>query len=475
MMSSRKNVAVIFIVALLARLLFSFHFQKYYFGNLTFQYGDTFTFLDPILNLIKSGEYIGDRFLTDSRYFRVPVYPFFLGFFHLAAPADLFDYAVATAQCLLGSVSAVLVYFIVLNLSRSSIAAILSGLLYALYPFALLWTPILYPETLYLFLTLALIYLASKKETTTVTTIWQGCILALMVLTKQYLALMLIVPASVILFSRSLTWRLKSVQFFVLMASFSLVLTPWVVRNYLASGKIIILMGETTGVRHYLGDMHAFMAFANKFDQNVTPYVVSVVNEGKASFPKHPQFQEKHRTQIESALMLAHKSGSSFQHWRRPLSVTEPPYQNRDKEINAEFEKLNRLFWQEVPLWQALESRRDALKKVVLKSDLENKSLSMNRSGLIKFLLFKYRVALLVLGFLGMSYLMLRRETEHHQKVVLAALLASALLLYCYFCVIIVHAEMRYLLTADVLISIFSGVFISIIAQLPFKRKEAKG
>ena len=111
MKAARTDIVSILLIALVVRLLFSFYFQQFYFGNFTFKYADTSSYLNPILNLIYNGEYIGDKYLTDSRYFRPPVYPLFLGLFHIISPDGLFDYVVASSQCLIGAVSSVLVYY----------------------------------------------------------------------------------------------------------------------------------------------------------------------------------------------------------------------------------------------------------------------------------------------------------------------------------------------------------------------------
>ena len=84
-MSMYKNIIIIFCISLIVRLLFSFYFQIYYFGDLTFEYADSPQYLLPIINLINNGEYIIDAFLTDSKYFRPPVYPLILGFFYLVS------------------------------------------------------------------------------------------------------------------------------------------------------------------------------------------------------------------------------------------------------------------------------------------------------------------------------------------------------------------------------------------------------
>lgn len=456
--SNKKIIASIFFIALAIRLIFSFYFQQFYFGKFTFTYADTSTYLTPILNLFDRGEFIGDKFIADSRYFRPPVYPFFLGFFYSVFSQNMFEFSVAATQCVLGATSAVFVYLIVLNISRSKGSALYSGILFACYPFVILWTPILYPETLYIFLTLLLVYLTSDEKLCKSSVFVQGCVLSFMILTKQYLGVFLIIPVFAIFFSYSLNPKQKLKQFSVFLLGVFLVLSPWVARNYVASGKVIVLMGETSGLRNYQNDMVAFLPFASGFDENQTSLIDSVSKNGVLELHKHPSFVERHKNEIESASMLAFRCGSSFQERRNPTSLDMPPYKNCDNEVVDSFNKLNMLYWNEVPIWEALETRRDALWKIIGKSDLVNKRMAINKSDLFKYALFKYRVALLLLGFASILYLLKSGIKERHQKVLTVSIIFVAMSLYCYFCLVLVRAEMRYLLTADIIISMFSGV-----------------
>ena len=82
---NKKILLIFLITALVIRISFSFYFQKFYFGELTFELNDTESYLRPILNLIEYGRYQGDLFLDDSKYFRMPLYPTFLGFIYTIA------------------------------------------------------------------------------------------------------------------------------------------------------------------------------------------------------------------------------------------------------------------------------------------------------------------------------------------------------------------------------------------------------
>ena len=157
-------LAVLFLVAFIIRVLFSFYFQQFYFGDFQFKYGDGDTYLNPIVNFINNGEYRGDLFIDDSRYFRTPTYPIFLGIIYLLVPTNFFEYIVAGIQSIFGSLSVLLVYSILLSINLSRKVALISAFIFAMYPFSILWTPLIYTETLQIFLIFLLIFFASRKR-----------------------------------------------------------------------------------------------------------------------------------------------------------------------------------------------------------------------------------------------------------------------------------------------------------------------
>ena len=145
------------------------------------------------------------------------------------------------------------------------------------------------------------------------------------------------------------------------MFSFILVLSPWVLRNYMSSGKVIVFFGKTSGLRYALDDAVAFGQFANKFDENTTEYIKSVVETGSVKFVKHPVFLAAHRKDIDAATKLAYQCGGSFLEARQHTLPGQPPYRNCNQEVVRKFDRLSQQFWQEVPFWESMETRIDAL------------------------------------------------------------------------------------------------------------------
>ncbi len=463
----------LFLSALLVRLLFSFYFQKFYFGDFQFKYGDGSTYLNPIINFVNNFEYIGDVFISDSKYFRPPVYPTFLGIIYLLVSELLFDYVVAGIQCIIGSFTVLLIYGILLNIFETRKLAIITGYIFAFYPFSILWTPLMYTETLQLFIILSIIYISTIKNIKVYAILIQGFLVGIIFLTKQYLTLIILIPIFVILFNSKYSFQHRAINLLFLMLAFVSIVTPWIVRNYISSNSIIIFFGKTSGLRNALDDMVEFTQFANKFDENTTEHINSVVEEGTVRFSKHKEFLISHERDIAVATKLAHQCGGSFLERRKPTLADMPPHSNCNQEVVLKFNKLSEQFWREVPLWEALETRRDALWKIVTKSDLINKNLRINKSDILKYWLFKYRILLLILGFSGMLTVMFSKTVDRQQKVFTASILVTAIAFYLFFCLILLSAEMRYLLTPDLLISLFAFVIPTVFLKRALSNLKA--
>ena len=417
-----------------------------------------------MINFIEIGEYRGDLFLDDSKYFRPPVYPIFLGIIYLLAPLDLFDYIVAFIQCLIGAFSAIIVYYIFKNIFNDKKLSFYSSLFFSTYPFVILWTPVMYTETLQIFLILTLIYFSTKNVYSLIFLIIQGGLVGALILTKQYLGLILIIPLSIIFLDSKLNFLSKLKYLATLILSLIIVLSPWIVRNYIESDSIIVFFGKTSGLRNTLDDAIAFNQFANKFDENTTPHMKTVVTSGVVKFTKHVDFLKRNEEDIDASTRLAFLCGGSFQERRTPSSPHSPiPYDNCNQEVVQKFNLLSKKFWQEVPLWMALETRRDALWKVISKTKILNEELLLSNQKFMVYILFIFRIIALIFGFFGLIYLFNPRSEYKIEKKYLISILLCSLSFYIFFCLVLVSAEMRYLLTPDLLISLFACILPAIL------------
>ena len=163
--------------------------------------------------------------------FRTPGYPGFL-----AVVYYLFGHSYQAAfvsQTFLDALSAVLVTLIGLRLLSPRIALI-GGCLYALYPYSAYFCGVLSQDILLTFTVLAVLYLTTRAYLDRPAR-WQwlqvGLTIGLAALVKSFLILYVVVPALLVLFAvRGL--RLKIGASAMLGLGVAVVISPWMVRNY---------------------------------------------------------------------------------------------------------------------------------------------------------------------------------------------------------------------------------------------------
>jgi len=451
----QNNIFLLFIFSLFIRLIFDFYFQQFYFGKFIFQYGDSASYINPILNLINHGNYMGDLNIEDSKYFRVPVYPSFLGIIYLLVGIEYLDYVVAFSQAIIDSISTILVYMILYKMTLSSKIAISSGLLYATYPFIIIWNPISYTEIIQIFLIFFLLYISLNKNSYS-KYLLQGFLVTLLVLTKQYLGLLIFIPIIMYLVDKNQVLEKRIIAIFIVLIGFSISLTPWVIRNYIVSnGKIIILQGESKGLSIYGKDFEAFEQFANLFNENITPAWTTLSYSGDVNLgDKHQNFIDRHYNEIEQVFKKAYRCGPSFIQRRRVLKEEDILC---EYEVIQEFKNLTNIFWKEQPFYEAVETRIDSLIKIFSKNDIINKNIKFSQTNFIKNILFQYRILLLFLGIVSIFYFLVNFLMY---KNFIISILFTSFLMYIYFALVIVHAEIRYLLVPDLLLTIFAPIIL---------------
>jgi 4-amino-4-deoxy-L-arabinose transferase-like glycosyltransferase len=118
-----------------------------YYGNPTFTFGDSFSYSESFLNLIRNGHYSFDLSRPDASLYRGPVYPFFWGAHYVIFGKDMVYQSVAVTQAILDFGTCILVYMIAKNLSGSILAARVSFIAYSFFPIFWIYIPITGTET----------------------------------------------------------------------------------------------------------------------------------------------------------------------------------------------------------------------------------------------------------------------------------------------------------------------------------------
>lgn len=164
--------------------------------------------------------------------FRTPGYPAFLAvvyyfFGHSHNAAFVF-------QALLDALSAVLITLVGLRLMSARVA-LTAGFLYAMYPYSAFFCGVLSQDTLLTFSVLIVLYLTARADLARpVKSEWfvVGLAIGVAALVKSFIILVAAVPALLVLLSVS-GMRRKIATLAMLGMGAAVVISPWVVRNYL--------------------------------------------------------------------------------------------------------------------------------------------------------------------------------------------------------------------------------------------------
>ncbi|HOK79341.1 MAG TPA: glycosyltransferase family 39 protein [bacterium] len=231
-----KILMLIFFVALVARICFILTLD-----NSVDVWGDWW---DELGWKLASGQgyWVNNPYFVDGKPFyswRAPGFPFFL-----AAIYKIFGHSFLAAKIGLAFVSSLTAIFLFLltGFLVNNKAAIVCATIYAVYPVAIFWTGYLAPETLTAFFVVVLTFLSVLAVRTDKLLIYfvSGITFGCLFLTRP-LAIVLF-PVILIYFFIHKKNFLKKVLFF---CSGSLIILPWVVRNYLIHHTLVL--GSTEG------------------------------------------------------------------------------------------------------------------------------------------------------------------------------------------------------------------------------------
>ncbi|PWT94072.1 MAG: hypothetical protein C5B54_00655 [Acidobacteria bacterium] len=222
--SARRVSLAIFVCALLVRCIFVLLFSTEPVNDLLWN--------DAVgWNLATGHGYTASQ--TEPRVpgiFRTPGYPFFLAFIYMIFGHSYVN--VYFAQAVLDSFSAVVLYRIASRYVSTEIA-LLSGFLYALYPYPAIFCGVLHQDILLIFSTLiVLLLLARAKQNSNQNSLWFviGGSVALTALVKANFIFFIAVPMLTLFFIHDVK---KITSIALMIGGFILFLSPWVIRNYL--------------------------------------------------------------------------------------------------------------------------------------------------------------------------------------------------------------------------------------------------
>lgn len=184
---------------------------------------------------------------------QLPFYPIFLAvvYYFLDAPVSFF--VVKIIQSLFSSAICMIIYLIALKLFDKR-AAIIAGIISVVYPVFILNIVRIVPETFFTFwLVLSVLYLIVLKDAPSINhQLTAGVLIGITFLNSN--VIMPILPfIAIYMFLLSGTWKERLKRSALVMITAFLIVSPWLVRNYLAFGEFP-LMKSTMGLNLWLGN-----------------------------------------------------------------------------------------------------------------------------------------------------------------------------------------------------------------------------
>ncbi len=452
-MSKFFTIRNLIIIGLIIRLGFMFFGAPVYYGTADYASngGDTWAWAHGMTNLVHSGTYTTDPTYEDGKYFRPPGYAFFLMIFYFLSGLHLpLAFKLASfAQVLLDTLSIYFIYGIIKNNKGSEKLALTGALLYMIYPFVIVWSPVLYAETPGLFFMLWGIYLLSKTPNATRYSL-AGFTIGAAILTR--LQIIFILPGLLyFLFTRAGSLRtLFSKNYLLFFVALGITYGSWPLRN-LAHGQLVFgqrLENES----HFSKDYTAFMYYIWSVKTDHRPQYDQIIHGEPVDWPKASYLHPGDSATLADLAVKCRTCSRGFSHFMFSAGLVKAPiteYNACSQEITATFDRLREEQIHENFFHYMIIVPLSNLKKCIFKSALyESKSKLV---FIISSLLFSYRTIFILLGLTGMW---LNRKKRLISKELNGLVLIYMLSWYFMICFLHRNIEMRYLIMTDVMLLI---------------------
>ena len=466
-LSNPKSIYPIIIIGMLLRIFFVFVGGKIYFGSSHFFIqADTSSWFNAFINLWEKGTYTVDLSNETASFFRPPGYSFEFGIFYLISfkNIELASHMLVVAQMIMDITCIWLIYKIASNVVRNQneerrkIFCNTSALLFAIYPFSIVWAPVLYAEaSSVFFLLLAVLY--GTKQGSSKNIFLCGFFGGIAVLIRLQCAFCIPFIMLSLFFSNDvLKKKLKRVVVFgfALCLSYGL----WPARNIILHHRVLFSQDLNRGY-HWSRDFMSFLDFIYAVRTDHTPVYWQIIKNEKVDWPKEAYLDPGDSVLLDSAVALCRTCGTGFSYWKMSEGLqgkAVEPSQNCDSAIDNIFtslyikqKKKNAFnYWVTVPLGN--------LEKCFFKFNLYS-----NKSYVVKKFsssLFLFRTFLILLGLAGI-YLALRKKFLKNSFLFL--LFSYTIGWYFFLSFFYRNMEIRYLLQCDVLLLIPASYVITLL------------
>ncbi|HQP04401.1 MAG TPA: hypothetical protein PLP11_07340 [Bacteroidales bacterium] len=467
-----KAIVVIVLTALLVRVVFVLFGAELYYGKQNFfETGDTYSYTQCAKNLAEHGTFRGILDDPKSVAARLPAYPLLMTAVYLISgnDVDLMYQIMIWIQIVLDVASVFILYQLCYFISKSYRLGIVTALIYALYPFAIIWVPLISSETMGIFtMLLGLMFLARKRNKTDF--LFGGVFIALSALCRPQN--LIFIPVFVFVY---LLYNIRNLKFALLpitlaLIGFSGVYGSWITRNYILLDKFIPFSDSQGGMETFSKDVVACRKYIYSLQSDWNPQFFQIVRNEKVEWPEIAFVSKEDSLMLLRAEYLAKNCGYGFSYWRE--------YWNKDNaqipfeesccdSIVYYFSKLRANQIKANPFHYKIIIPLQNLRKALFKTSLVNEKQGI--FGLATTLLFLYRSLLILIGFIGV-YLMMRKKNLYGLFVFL-----FFAVVYYYICFTVRNIEMRYFLNNDILMLIpASWVIVNVYKWVAIKRRSRK-
>ena len=465
------NIGHVVLLGFFLRVIFALFFAHVYYGKIDFYVGgDTKVHSYPIQHLIQDGMFSIEKNDVNTSTARLPGYPFFLGIFYLASNQH-WDLAYRLAfifQILLDTFCVLLFFRIVNHFLENKRTALWAAFLYALYPFVIVWTALIYAESISISFLIVGIYFLTRTQKKYLLLSGMSFCVSFFCRPQIAIAVCFIGLYFFIFNFRQSDFKIAFQKIFLLALGFLLIYSPWPIRNYVVTNGKIVLVQQGDS-KWFDKDIIAFREFVYSVKSDWEPQFSEILKNKKVEWP-HEAYNTSSQDSmlLERVTYLSKNCGSGFScfdgYWKNEVTTDKcndsiatifKYLLQRQKIVHA------RNYYWNVPLQN--------LEKCFFKSVLNK------QTGIVKkisMLLFLYRTFLLLLGFIGVIIAIFSKAKGNFFLLMIMMHLLTLYLLFSFGTgQLFRNIEMRYLLPADVLMLIPAAFLIHFLMEI-FLSKE---
>lgn len=405
---------------------------------------DTFSYTLSFINLVEKGTYSHDPGFESASYGRLPTVGFAWGIFYLLFGLTSSYKAFAVFQILLDLFAASCVYRLIEKFFHRK-AAIVSTLVYVLFPLITYYVVKTGVEYLTVFFTITVVYSLVFYKPDVKHSVLLALQLVLGLFVKE--TLLLLFPLSFLYLIRNHSVPLK--QYAIIFFTAMILYLPWPVRNYIHSGTMVFTKPVSAGYRGYSNDMLNYMYWMYAWhDADMLGYFNKMyVDSAELNFPKEIFSSSAEERLAYNLVKLARRCGTSFVYWKQIKGLPLPEVScNEDQLIGRGFDLLRRNYAKAHPFNYYIKIPLQNLSTAFFKSSLTEPQ--SNIEGLFRWVM-GLRSLLLITGLI--ACMVFRRSDLFVLSFVFFWVY------YIFICGVFRNLEMRYILPADVLMIVIAS------------------